>query len=87
MRFGLDMTLDELKNLFLTHFKDAQIFVDGDGRHFETIIISHDFAAKSSLQRQREVYALVTEQLNDGSLHALTMKLYTPEEWNKNEKQ
>ena len=55
--------------------------VSGDGSHFEAIVISQDFAGKSLIQKQRLVMAAVREQIASGELHALSIKTYTPEEW------
>lgn len=55
--------------------------VDGDGHHFEAIIVSPAFAGKSRVQRQQTVFAVVGERMEKNEIHALSMKCYTPEEW------
>jgi acid stress-induced BolA-like protein IbaG/YrbA len=55
--------------------------VTGDGRHFEAVVISPEFAGKSLLQKQRLVMATVRQQIESDELHALSIKTFTPEEW------
>ncbi len=57
--------------------------VTGDGQHFEAIVVSDAFAGKSRIQRHQIVYQTLGERMR-GEIHALSMKTYTPEEWEKN---
>lgn len=59
--------------------------VAGDGQHFEAIVVSDAFAGKSRIQRHQLVYQTLGERMR-GEIHALSMKTYTPEEWEKNGK-
>ncbi len=47
--------------------------------HFELEIVSASFSGKSLLQRQRRVYGLLRDELNE-HVHALSMKTKTPSE-------
>ena len=55
--------------------------VEGDGQHFEAIIVSGEFAGKNRVQRQQRVYQTLKAQLDSGELHAISFKTLTPEEW------
>lgn len=55
--------------------------VDGDGHHFEAIIVSTEFAGLNRVKRQQRVYQTVKDRLDTGELHALSMQTLTPEEW------
>lgn len=57
------------------------LHVEGDGDHFEALIVSAHFAGKSRVQRQQTVNALLRAYFDSGELHALSMKTLTPEEW------
>lgn len=50
--------------------------------HFTILAVSEKFQALSRLARHRFVHALVNEEFSRG-LHALSLHLYTPEEWEK----
>lgn len=54
--------------------------VDGDGRHFEAVVVSDAFAGRSRIQRHQLVYQTLGERMRD-EIHALSIKTYTPQEW------
>jgi acid stress-induced BolA-like protein IbaG/YrbA len=56
--------------------------VEGDGQHFEAVIVSSEFAGLSRVKRQQRVNAILKVRFDSGELHALSMKTLTPEEWN-----
>lgn len=56
--------------------------VEGDGRHFEALIVSPAFAGLSRVQRQQRVNAVLREHFESELLHALSMRCLTPEEAN-----
>ena len=57
--------------------------VSGDGYHYNLIIVTDNFIGKSKVARQQWVYALLKEYITDGLLHALSMKTWTTDEWEK----
>ncbi len=52
----------------------------GSSNYFEAVIVSPDFAGLARIKRHRTVMALFDPELKAGSVHALTLKAYTPEE-------
>jgi BolA protein len=48
--------------------------------HFRCTIVSSSFQGVRRLQRERSIYELLKGELNTG-LHALSLSLFTPEEW------
>jgi acid stress-induced BolA-like protein IbaG/YrbA len=56
------------------------LHVDGDGRHFEALIVSPEFAGKRPVQRHQIVYAALGDRMRE-EIHALSMTTLTPEEW------
>jgi acid stress-induced BolA-like protein IbaG/YrbA len=54
--------------------------VDGDGRHFQAVIVSNAFAGKRPIQRHQLVYAALGDRMRE-EIHALSMKTLTPEEF------
>jgi len=59
----------------------ADVRVTGDGTHFEAVVISDQFAGKTPIQKQRLVMSTVRPQIENGELHALSIKSFTPEQW------
>ena len=54
--------------------------VIGDGQHFEAIVVSEEFAGLSRIQRQQRVNKTLGERMTT-DIHALSMKTFTPQEW------
>ena len=71
----------EIEQLIENHLTDAKAYVDGDGTHFTALVVSPHFANVSRLRKQQMVYEAVADYLLNGSLHALSIKAMTPDEW------
>ena len=54
--------------------------VEGDGQHFQAIIVSAAFAGKRLIQRHQLVYAALGDRMRE-EIHALSMKTLTPDEF------
>jgi len=57
--------------------------VEGDGYHYQLTVISDVFKGMSRVARQQWVYAQLKDYITTGSLHAVSMKTLTEEEWRK----
>jgi len=77
------MQIDEVKNLILQDLPDAEIFVQGEDCNFSVDVISALFVSVTKLNRQKKVLGAVKEQIQNGDIHALSVKAFTPEEWAK----
>ena len=75
------MQPEQIEKLIRAGLPNADAYVEGDGSHFTALVVSEAFAGKSRVQKQQMVYDTVRQQLLDGSLHALSVKALTPEEW------
>jgi len=75
------MQCNEIEQLIKQGLREAEVYVEGDGTHFNALVITSAFAGKSRVARQQMIYATVNDKLLDGSLHALSTKALTPEEW------
>lgn len=72
---------EHIKQLILAGIACDYLELDGDGQHFQAIIVSSEFVGKNRVQRQQRVYQTLQEKLATGELHALSFKTLTPEEW------
>ena len=54
--------------------------LEGDGQHFQAVIVSPSFSGKNMIQQHRLVYEALGERMH-AQIHALSMKTYTPEDW------
>lgn len=52
---------------------------EGGESHFNVVIVADAFKGRSRIQRQRDVYTVLTEELA-GPVHALSVKAFAPDE-------
>jgi len=71
----------DIKKLIETGIANCEATVDGDGSHYNAIVVGDIFADKSLVAKQKLVYATLGDKITNGEIHALTIKAYTPKEW------
>jgi acid stress-induced BolA-like protein IbaG/YrbA len=54
--------------------------VEGDGQHFQAVIVSAAFEGKRPIQRHQMVYAVLGDRMRE-EIHALSMQTLTPDQW------
>jgi len=72
---------EELKKLIEAAFAEDHVEVTGDGRHFSAVVVSDAFTGKNLIARHRLVYAALGRRFDTEAVHALSLKTYTPEQW------
>lgn len=77
------LTNEAIEQQLMATGEVSEARVTGDGYHYQLTIISDNFKHKTNVARQQWVYAQLNELITTGMLHALTMKTYTKEEWEK----
>lgn len=77
------MNAHQLKQLIETNLADHTVaYVEThDNVHFDAIVVSDLFNGLSLVKRQQKVYCCLGEMIANGSIHALSLKTYTPEEY------
>ncbi|MGW8246684.1 MAG: BolA family protein [Acidiferrobacterales bacterium] len=74
------MQPDTIKQLIEAGLEGAKAFVDGDGHHFEAVIVCDAFAGKTMVQQHQLVYQALGDKMK-AEIHALSMKTLTPEQY------
>ena len=74
------MQAEQVRRLIADGLSCEELQVQGDGEHFEALVVSSLFAGKSRVQRQQLVNAVLRSYFDSGELHALSMKTLTPDE-------
>ena len=72
---------EQIKQLILAGMVCDHLELDGDGQHFQAIVVSPEFVGKNRVQRQQRVNQILRDKFDSGELHALSFKTLTPEEW------
>ena len=81
------MQPEDIKKLIESGLKDCTAMLDGDGTHFNAIVISPEFSNKNRIQKQQIVYATLGNRISDGTIHAISIKTYTPAEGHQHNNQ
>ena len=56
-----------------------RVEVNGDGQHFQALVVSSAFVGKSRVQRHQLVYQALGDRMRE-EIHALSMQTLTPDE-------
>jgi acid stress-induced BolA-like protein IbaG/YrbA len=60
--------------------------VKAEGSHYEVIVVGTCFEGASRVKKQQMIYAPLMDKISDGTLHAVSIKAYTPEHWERDRK-
>lgn len=80
------MDINEIKKVLMDALNLQDAVVTGDGSHFQVIAIGDIFSGMSRVKQQQAVYAPLMEYIADNRIHALSIKAYTPAEWERDRK-
>ena len=75
------MTADDLRSLIAANLPCERLEVEGDGRHWQALVVSAEFAGLRTLQRHQRVYATLGARMHTDEVHALSIRTFTPAEW------
>ncbi|RVU30662.1 MULTISPECIES: BolA family protein [Neptunomonas] len=75
------MNAQEVKQIIENHLEGSEVITAGEGCDFQVTVISDAFAGLMPVKKQQMVYASLNEHIANGTIHALTIKTYTPEQW------
>jgi acid stress-induced BolA-like protein IbaG/YrbA len=74
------VTAESIKTHIETALPCELVQVEGDGHHFNAIIVSAEFRGKNMVQQHQLVYRALGDRMKQ-EIHALSMKTLTPEQW------
>ncbi|WP_341502895.1 BolA family protein [Gallaecimonas sp. GXIMD4217] len=80
------MNNQEIEALLKQALELEEVYVQSDGSHFNIIAVGAVFDGQRPVKRQQLVFGPLTDQIADGTLHAITIKAYTPAEWARDKK-
>lgn len=74
------VTPESIKQSILAGLDCTHVEVQGDGHHWEAVIVSAAFSGLPKVRQHQLVYAALGERMRE-EIHALSMKTLTPEQW------
>jgi acid stress-induced BolA-like protein IbaG/YrbA len=75
------MDAASVQALVEARLENCEVTVQGEGSHYEIRVVGEVFAGLRPVARQQLVYAAMSEQIADGSIHAVNIRTFTAEEW------
>lgn len=73
-------TPDQVRQYILDGMNCDLVSVEGDGQHFDAVIVSAAFEGKRRIARHQLVYAALGSRMH-AEIHALSMRTLTPTEY------
>ncbi|WP_340618262.1 BolA family iron metabolism protein IbaG [Xenorhabdus entomophaga] len=80
------MDTNEIKKVLMESLALDEAIVSGDGSHFQVIVVGAIFDGLNRVKQQQTVYAPLMEYIADNRIHALSIKAYTPAQWQRDRK-
>lgn len=77
---------DEIQSTLEKALPGATVAVQdltGGGDHFQVVVVSPSFEGKGLVDQHQMVYGALKESLGSERIHALALKTYTPEQWER----
>lgn len=75
------LSIRDIEQLVQQGMPDATVLVDGEGCDLLISVVSEQFIDLALVKKQQLVMATLKEPLASGKLHAVSVKAYTPDEW------
>lgn len=76
----MEPTAEDVQRYIAEGMSCEVVEVEGDGRHFQALIVSASFAGRNRVARHQLVYAALGERMRE-EIHALSMRTLTPDEY------
>ncbi|WGE32089.1 BolA/IbaG family iron-sulfur metabolism protein [Actinobacillus genomosp. 2] len=73
--------LEEILKNALSHA--SEVHAQGENSHYGVIVVSNELAQLSKVKQQQAVYAPLGEYFATNAIHALTIKVFSSEQWKK----
>ncbi len=72
---------EKIKQKLKTTFLEVIDLRGGD--HIQAIVVSPEFEAKTLVEQHKIIYDIFSEEMKLNIIHALTLKTYSPLQWEK----
>ena len=60
--------------------ENVSVKVETDGYQYQVVAVGEVFEGLNAVKRQQLIYGCLNEYIIDGTIHAVTIKTYTPSE-------
>ena len=67
--------------LLQTHLPECEFHVQGEGSNYDITAVGEVFEGQRPVKKQQLVYGALADNIADGSIHAVNIRIFTPAEW------
>jgi len=75
------MQAHEVKKLITDKLEDIDVTVETDGYQYMVRAVGDIFEGLNAVKRQQLIYGCLNQQIVDGTIHAVVIKTFTPDEY------
>ncbi|MGM8931311.1 BolA family protein [Salinicola halophyticus] len=77
------MQPSDVKSRLENRIDGCEFYIQGEGCNFQVIAVGDVFDGMSPVKRQQLIYGALSDEIASGALHAITIKTFTPAQWQK----
>ena len=75
------MQASDVEKLICDQLENVEVKVETDGSHYKVTAIGEIFSGLGAVKKQQLIYGCLNQHIIDGTIHAVIIKTFTPEEW------
>ncbi|WP_129141904.1 BolA family protein [Modicisalibacter coralii] len=75
------MQPNDVKELLEARIDGCEFHIQGEGCNFQVIAVGDVFDGLGPVKRQQLIYSALSDEIASGALHAVSIKTYTPTQW------
>jgi len=75
------MQPSDVKSRLESQIDGCEFHIQGEGCNFRVIAVGEVFEGMSPVKRQQLIYGALADEIASGALHAISIKTYTPAQW------
>lgn len=80
------MEPNQVEELLTAELKLEHVKVKASGTHYEVVAVGECFDGASRVKKQQLVYGPLMDKISDGTIHAVSIRAFTPAEWKRESK-
>ncbi len=80
------MEPSQVESILKENLSLSEVHVKANGTHYEVIAVGECFSDVSRVKKQQLVYAPLKDLIADGTIHAVSIRAFTPADWARERK-
>ena len=77
------MDTQEIETVLREALSLTEVYVTVEGTHFQIVAVGDCFDGMSKIKQQQAIYAPLMDRITSGEMHALSIKTFTPAQWQR----